>query len=415
MHICDHILRFCNSGTCNRNETDANRVCTCPAGTVGAQCEPLGATASVGSSGSDNNWVIPVVVVVVLVMAGAMVLVFVARKNSKSDSSTVVNPAAVNWDGIDAEAGRGIVAPHVANTSFAGDSIARTASAQAQLAFLKAKLATADEDYDRIDKEKESATYRASHDGMNAGKNRYQNVKAYDDTRVRIIGADAAGTDYINANHVTATVGGQQLWYIASQGPMRNTFEDFWAMVWQQRAKLIAMVTGLQEGGRIKCDRYWPENEGEEILYGDFGVTIDRRRNCGAYTATCFRVRSVATGEQRAVWHLHYTSWPDFGVPTDQGMLAFLGEIREVRQALGGMDVPVVAHCSAGIGRTGVLIMTDVALAKLEAGELPDLELQLEELREQRAGLVQTAEQYRFCYSCLVGAMQFSANAGSHA
>ena len=72
---------------------------------------------------------------------------------------------------------------------------------------------------------------------------------------------------------------------------MRNTVDEFWAMVWQQRSKLICMVTSLTEGGRVKCDRYWPEVEGNELVYGGYGVTVDRSRNCGAYTATCFKVR----------------------------------------------------------------------------------------------------------------------------
>jgi protein tyrosine phosphatase len=411
VHICDHIVRFCNTGACNRNATVSDLVCTCPAGTVGARCDvALASPASDSGSSSNSAIMVPVVIVATLVMLGVLVLVYASRRNGKKGSGTAVvsGVAPINWDGIDEVGASHTVLPHIANTSFAGDVVARTASAEAQLAFLTAKFATADADFDRIDKEKQSATYRATHDGANSGKNRYLNVKAYDDTRVRIV--DAEGSDYINANHVTATIGTQQLWYIASQGPLRSTFDDFWAMVWQQRSKLIAMVTGLEEGGRIKCDRYWPEVDGQETIYGGYGVTVDRSRNLATYTVTCFKVRCIATGEQRAVWHLHYTAWPDFGVPTDQGMLAYLGEIRAVRSALGEMDVPIIAHCSAGIGRTGVLIMLEIALAKLESGDLPDLELQLEELREQRAGLVQTAEQFRFCYSCLMGAMQFSAN-----
>lgn len=53
------------------------------------------------------------------------------------------------------------------------------------------------------------------------------------------------GTDRVNA-------------YIATQGPLSNTVEDFWQMVLEQGTSLIVMLTTVVERGRAKCHKYWP-------------------------------------------------------------------------------------------------------------------------------------------------------------
>jgi len=67
--------------------------------------------------------------------------------------------------------------------------------------------------------------------------------------------------------------------------------------------------------------------------------------------------------ETREVIQFHYTSWPDFGVPTSPG--AFLDFLWAVR-ASGALDTavhgPPVIHCSAGIGRSGTFCLVDACL-----------------------------------------------------
>ena len=60
------------------------------------------------------------------------------------------------------------------------------------------------------------------------------------------------------------------------------------------------------------------------------------------------------------------------------------------------MAEPTIVHCSAGIGRTGVLILMETALCLMEAGE-PVYPLDIVRgMRDQRAMLIQTNEQYKF-------------------
>jgi protein tyrosine phosphatase len=255
---------------------------------------------------------------------------------------------------------------------------------------------------------KPGATFRAAQHEKNKTRNRYADILPYDDTRVRLRDEE---NDFINANHLTSTVSGVQHWYIACQGPLKQTTNHFWKMVWQEKSKIVVMVAAEVENGMVKCERYWPEKEGEEVLYGEISVTVTRARSNGNYTIRGLKLENHATKEKRSLWHMQYFSWPDHGVPSIPSFfLAFVDEIRAARGRLGINQAvapwPIIIHCSAGIGRTGVLITIELVLAKADAGLIPDVKATLEELREQRCNLIQTPDQYNFVYCSLVQALE---------
>ena len=255
-------------------------------------------------------------------------------------------------------------------------------------------------EFKEMAKKKVGARYLAAQHEKNKMRNRYADILPYDDTRVRVLDDE---NDYINANHLQSTVGGIQYWYIACQGPLKNTVNHFWKMVWQQGSKLIVMVASETENGVVKCERYWPEDEGKQEHYGDISVTTTKIRANDNYTIRGLKLVHAITQESRVVWHLQYDSWPDHGVPAVPAyFLSFVDEIQVVRAKSRCMQAeapwPVVVHCSAGIGRTGVLMVMEILLAKSEARMLPDVETTLKELREQRCSLIQTMEQYNFVY-----------------
>ncbi|XP_053456964.1 tyrosine-protein phosphatase non-receptor type 21 isoform X2 [Nycticebus coucang] len=210
---------------------------------------------------------------------------------------------------------------------------------------------------------------------------------------------------------VGISVSGIEWDYIATQGPLQNTCQDFWQMVWEQGIAIIAMVTAEEEGGREKSFRYWPRlgSRHNTVTYGRFKITTRFRTDSGCYATTGLKMKHLLTGQERTVWHLQYTDWPEHGCPEDiKGFLSYLEEIQSVRRHTNSTsepkspNPPLLVHCSAGVGRTGVVILSEIMIACLEHNEVSDIPRVLDMLRQQRMMLVQTLCQYTFVYRVLI-------------
>ncbi|XP_071446930.1 tyrosine-protein phosphatase non-receptor type 4 isoform X1 [Hetaerina americana] len=240
----------------------------------------------------------------------------------------------------------------------------------------------------------------------NAAKNRYRDIAPYDSTRV-ILDSNVSG-DYINANFVNMEIPGSGIInrYIATQGPLPNTVADFWQMVFESQSTLVVMLTALSERGRAKCHKYWPDMDEEEIEVpgseGQLRISCisEEEDDDHGFAYREFELKNIQTGDDKRVMHMQYSAWPDHGVPEEGSQ--FLGFVSRVRSARKGITEPVIVHCSAGIGRTGVLILAETAICLIEAGE-PVYPLDIvRTMRAQRAMMIQTASQYRFvCESVL--------------
>uniref|UniRef100_A0A8C5HCK0 protein-tyrosine-phosphatase n=1 Tax=Gouania willdenowi TaxID=441366 RepID=A0A8C5HCK0_GOUWI len=257
------------------------------------------------------------------------------------------------------------------------------------------------EEYEAL-AEGQTAPWETAKKEENRNKNRYGNIIAYDHTRVRLQLLDGdPHSDYINANYIDVSFYGyhRPRHYIATQGPMQETVRDFWRMVWQENSASIVMVTNLVEVGRVKCVRYWPD---ETELYGDIKVTLIETEPLAEYVIRTFTVQKKGHHEIRELRQFHFTSWPDHGVPCyATGLLGFIRQVKFLNPPEAG---PIVAHCSAGAGRTGCFIAVDIMLDMAENEGVVDIFNCIRELRSQRVNMVQTEEQYVFVHDAILEA-----------
>ncbi|XP_041352132.1 tyrosine-protein phosphatase 10D-like isoform X2 [Gigantopelta aegis] len=230
----------------------------------------------------------------------------------------------------------------------------------------------------------------------NRPKNRFTNILPYDHSRVKLLPTDDdEGSDYINANYVPGYLSKRE--YIATQGPLPSTRDDFWRMVWEQNTRNIVMLTKCMEKGREKSDHYWP-NDSEPKFYGDLQVCILNETHLPDWTISEFKMSLGDTSRQ--IRHFHYKAWPDFGVPRDPTSL--LRFVRTVREKLFREEGPVVVHCSAGVGRSGTFIVLDHCLQHIKEKDYVDIYGIVYKLRRERVLMVQTEQQYKFIHECIL-------------
>jgi len=172
-------------------------------------------------------------------------------------------------------------------------------------------------------------------------------------------------------------------------------------MVIEQDVKIIVMLTNFIEGEKVKADEYFPSKLGEVFYTEDYLLTNQGLKESNGIIFRYFYIQNLYTTKIKSVYHIHCISWPDFGLPTHETLSELLKIVSDLRQT----DTnPVLVHCSAGCGRTGVFSTTDTAFKLRELNYKPTIDLIFDivsSFRQQRMGIVQTLQQYSFCYSFL--------------
>ncbi|XP_021240934.1 phosphatidylinositol phosphatase PTPRQ isoform X5 [Numida meleagris] len=231
----------------------------------------------------------------------------------------------------------------------------------------------------------------------NRSKNRFPNIKPYNNNRVKLMpDAGIPGSDYINASYVSGYLCPNE--FIATQGPLPGTVGDFWRMVWETRAKTLVMLTQCFEKGRIRCHQYWPEDNKPVTVFGD--IVITKLMEDIQIDWTIRDLKIERHGDCMMVRQCNFTSWPEHGVPETTAPIIHF--IKLIRASRAHDNTPMVVHCSAGVGRTGVYIALDHLTQHINDHDFVDIYGLVAELRSERMCMVQNLAQYIFLHQCVL-------------
>uniref|UniRef100_A0A8C9N2D6 Phosphatidylinositol phosphatase PTPRQ n=1 Tax=Serinus canaria TaxID=9135 RepID=A0A8C9N2D6_SERCA len=231
----------------------------------------------------------------------------------------------------------------------------------------------------------------------NRSKNRFPNIKPYNNNRVKLMpDAGIPGSDYINASYVSGYLCPNE--FIATQGPLPGTVGDFWRMVWETRAKTLVMLTQCFEKGRIRCHQYWPEDNKPVTVFGD--IVITKLMEDIQIDWTIRDLKIERHGDCMMVRQCNFTSWPEHGVPETTAPIIHF--VKLIRASRAHDNTPMVVHCSAGVGRTGVYIALDHLTQHVNDHDFVDIYGLVAELRRERMCMVQNLAQYIFLHQCVL-------------
>ena len=223
---------------------------------------------------------------------------------------------------------------------------------------------------------------------------RYSDIKPYSHNTITI----NTKTKYINASPINIQ---KDKYFISTQGPKPETIEDFWTMVYDYKSNIIIMLCNVKEGGRRKCENYW------ETKMEKFEVKVEKEDKKDMYVIRTIKLKNLENKEERQVYQIHFTAWPDHGIPDTSDGKVFVA-FREINKCVDKLNTngnPIIVHCSAGVGRTG----TFISMYFLEKEILYQIENKFDvirinifnlvrKLKEMRLYMVQATVQYQFVY-----------------
>uniref|UniRef100_F1L1L7 Tyrosine-protein phosphatase non-receptor type 12 n=1 Tax=Ascaris suum TaxID=6253 RepID=F1L1L7_ASCSU len=228
----------------------------------------------------------------------------------------------------------------------------------------------------------------------NKNRCRYKDVKCFDQTRVILSWPPGQVNDFIHANWVKHELLEND--FICCQAPLESTVGDFWRMIWQEKVKQIIMLCSLFELGKMKCCQYWPPRVDDKMTF--FTITITCTLVDTSDPSFVHTKLDLTCGEEvRHVDHRQWITWPDKSVPKTP-----MAPFRLLQYSRHFVKNPSVVHCSAGIGRTGTLVLLEITTNALKRGIFPDIKQYFRDLRSQRSQAIQTEDQYLYIHYAIV-------------
>ncbi|XP_075444247.1 tyrosine-protein phosphatase non-receptor type 23 isoform X2 [Ascaphus truei] len=231
-------------------------------------------------------------------------------------------------------------------------------------------------------------------------KNRNQDFMPYDKNRIVL---QSGKDDYINASKIE-DLSSYCPTIIATQAPLVGTASDFWLMIHEQKVSLIVMLVSELEMKKQKVMRYFPMERGQTMVHGHITLTLTSHKVTDTHVERVVALQYKDQSLKRSIIHLQFTSWPELGLPDSKGnLLHFIQEVHSHYIQQRPLHMPIVVHCSSGVGRTGALCLMYAAMQEVEAGNgIPDLAELVKKMRQQRKHMLQEKLHLKFCYEAVL-------------
>ncbi|XP_058824571.1 tyrosine-protein phosphatase non-receptor type 21 [Topomyia yanbarensis] len=258
-------------------------------------------------------------------------------------------------------------------------------------------------EFERIPKRVDNAKYDCALAEENKNKNFDPNFLPYDNNRVRLTPTRDNRMGYVNASHITSTVGNKQRFYIVAESPNdAYTTNVFWQCVWEADVYLLVQLSNELS--------YIPQTSERCLEYGQYQVWREFSQETDRCTTSKLRVYHTQSRRYRSVWHISYSEWGDQNCPRDVGhFLGFLEELNSVRLASvaevppsHNTNPPVLIHCNEGGGRTGVTLVADLLMYTLDHNQDLDIPRLIGQIRQQRDNIIPSLAQYKFIHALLI-------------
>ena len=174
------------------------------------------------------------------------------------------------------------------------------------------------------------------------GNCRYKSIIPYKDNKVLLNSSE----NFINASWIHMPY---PYYFIATQGPLPHTIEDFWTMCYENKVSVIVMLCNLIENDKEKCADYWNAKD-----LKNFEIKILKEEKDGEIYIRNFQVFNKEVKDNLAITQIHFTSWGDHNSLNEENfheIIKIIKKLEEIKK-----ENKAVIHCSAGVGRTGTFI-----------------------------------------------------------
>ena len=224
---------------------------------------------------------------------------------------------------------------------------------------------------------------------------RYSNILTYKDNRVIL----NASNKYFNASWIHLPLPN---YFIATQGPLPHTIEDFWTMIDQYNVTLIVMLCNLKENNTDKCADYWHDNN---FKYLETKFLSEKEDQKGIFIRN-ISLKNKLINKETIVKQIHLTYWEDHTALEPIYFNTIIRILKHIDNVKNKNFSPCVVHCSAGVGRTGTLIslynlyhelMQQIMVQKTEWITFSIMNL-VRKMKEMRIYSIQTENQYLLLY-----------------